>query len=145
MNIPRIEQEIVDMVNRETEAWNRKDAETLLSLFHPDMVWPWPPTAQSHNPVDWVMVLGRFDRGRWKQVWQELFDSHELVHNRREIRKIQVSAQGDAAFAGVDVDTLWRDHGGREFHWKGRACKVYSKLGGHWKMTMHTGLLEYPT
>jgi hypothetical protein len=23
-------------------------------------------------------------------------------------------------------------------------CKVYSKVGGEWKMTMHTGVLEYP-
>lgn len=131
------------MVNRETEAWNRKDADTLLSLFHPDMVWPWPRTPQSHDPLDWVMVLGRYERGRWKQVWQELFDSHELVHNRRQIRKILISEQGDAAFAVVDVDTFWRSHKGSDFHWKGRACKVYSKIGNEWKMTMHTGLLEY--
>lgn len=143
MNVSAIEQEIVQMVNRETEAWDRKDAEALLSLFHADMVWPWPRTAQSHDPVDWVFVLGRYDRERWKQVWQELFDSHELVHNRRRICKIEVSAQGDAAFAVVDVDTLWRNHGGGDFHWKGRACKVYSKVDGQWKMTMHTGLLEY--
>jgi hypothetical protein len=23
-------------------------------------------------------------------------------------------------------------------------CKVYSKVGSEWKMTMHTGVLEYP-
>lgn len=137
------EEQIIQIVNWETEAWNRKDAEALLSLFHPDMVWPWPKTAQSHDPQDWVMVLGRYDRVRWKQVWQDLFDSHELVHNRREIRKIEISEQGDAAFAVVDVDTLWRDRGGKDFHWRGRACKVYSRVGDEWKMTMHTGLLEY--
>jgi ketosteroid isomerase-like protein len=43
----------------------------------------------------------------------------------------------------VDVDTLWRDREGGEQHWKGRACKVYSKVEGRWKMTMHTGLLDY--
>jgi ketosteroid isomerase-like protein len=32
-----------DMVNRETEAWNRKDADALVALFHPDMAWPWRP------------------------------------------------------------------------------------------------------
>ena len=26
---------------------------------------------------------------------------------------------------------------------RGRACKVYCKTNGEWKMTMHTGLLEY--
>jgi ketosteroid isomerase-like protein len=41
------------------------------------------------------------------------------------------------------VDTLWRDRAGNDFHWKGRACKVYSKVGSEWKMTMHTGLLAY--
>ncbi len=54
-----------------------------------------------------------------------------------------MSAEGDGAFAVVDVDTLWRDAAGRVQHWKGRACKVYSKVGGGWKMTMHTGLLDY--
>jgi ketosteroid isomerase-like protein len=66
-----------------------------------------------------------------------------LVHNRRQIQKIEVSEQGDGAFAVVDVDTLWRDASGNDFHWKGRACKVYGWNGKEWKMTMHTGLLEY--
>jgi len=138
-----VEQQIRDMVNRETEAWNAQDADALLSLFHPDMVWPWPPNSHSHDPADWVMVLGRFDPERWKQVWQDLFDTHCLIHNRREIRHIKISDQGDGAFAVVDVDTLWRDRDGNDFLWKGRACKVYSKVGPEWKMTMHIGLLEY--
>ena len=29
---------ITDMVKRETEAWNRKDPDGLVALFHPDMV-----------------------------------------------------------------------------------------------------------
>ncbi len=138
-----IEAEIVEIVNRETRAWDRKDANLLLTIFHPDMVWPWPRTGQSHDPMDWVMVLGRYDRERWRQGWQQLFHTHELVHNRRQIRKIEISEQGDGAFAVVDVDTLWRDREGKDFHWKGRACKVYSRVGNEWKMTMHTGLLEY--
>jgi ketosteroid isomerase-like protein len=139
----QIEQQIRDMVNRETEAWNSQNADALLSLFHPDMVWPWPPDNHSHDPANWVMVLGRFDRERWKKVWQGLFDTHQLIHNRREIHHIKVSDQGDGAFAVVDVDTLWRDRDGKDFHWKGRACKVYSRVGPEWKMTMHTGLLQY--
>jgi ketosteroid isomerase-like protein len=138
-----IEQEIVEIVNRETEAWDAQDVEKLISVFHPDMVWPWPPSSHSHDPMDWVMVMGRYDRERWKKTWQQLFDSHVLVHNRREMRRIEISEQGDGAFAVVDVDTLWRDRGGKDFHWKGRACKVYSRIGQEWKMTMHTGLLEY--
>jgi ketosteroid isomerase-like protein len=107
------------------------------------MVWPWPSTNDAHDPADWVMVLGRFDTQRWKKVWQDLFDTHALVHNRRKMIKIEVSDQGDGAFAVVDVDTLWRDQDGKDFHWKGRACKVYSWMGTEWKMTMHTGLLKY--
>ena len=138
-----IEAEIVEIVNRETRAWDRKDVNLLITIFHPDMVWPWPRTAQSHDPMDWVMVFGRYDRERWRQSWQQLFDTHELVHNRRQIKRIEISEQGDSAFAVVDVDTLWRDRQGRDSHWKGRACKVYSRLANEWKMTMHTGLLEY--
>jgi ketosteroid isomerase-like protein len=139
----QLRQEIVEMVNRETRAWDSKDVELLISIFHPDMVWPWPATPHSHDPMDWVMGMGRYDRKRWKAVWQELFDTHALVHNRRQIRRIEISAEGDGAFAVVDVDTLWRNRNGEDFHWKGRACKVYSKTSDGWKMTMHTGLLEY--
>src|SRR3989449_10996027 len=52
--------------------------------------WPWPPTAQSHDPMTWVMVWGRFNAARWRRGWQELFDTHTLVHNRRDIKKIVV-------------------------------------------------------
>jgi ketosteroid isomerase-like protein len=130
-------------VNRETRAWDTRDVDLLITIFHPDMVWPWPPDSHAHDPADWVLLLGRFDAPRWKKGWQELFDTHDLIHNRRQIMKIQVSEQCDGAFAVVDVDTLWRDRGGKDFHWKGRACKVYSRVGKDWKMTMHTGLLEY--
>ena len=65
------------------------------------------------------------------------------VRHEREIRKIEVSEEGDGAFAVVDIDTLWRDPEGNDRRWKGRVCKVYSKVGGEWKITMHTGVLEY--
>jgi len=42
-----------------------------------------------------------------------------------------------------EVEAEIREMVGREQHWKGRACKVYSKVEGEWKMTMHTGLLDY--
>lgn len=139
----KIENEIREIVNRETRAWDSQDVDLLITIFHPDMVWPWPRTSASHDPMDWVIVLGRFDVERWKKVWRELFASHTLVHNRRQLKKIEISEQGDGAFAVVDVDTLWRDRNGNDFHWKGRACKVYSRIGDSWKMTMHTGLLSY--
>ena len=43
----------------------------------------------------------------------------------------------------MDVDTLWVAPDGTEDRWRGRVCKVYSKVGDDWKMTMHTGVLDY--
>jgi ketosteroid isomerase-like protein len=137
------EQQIKEVVDRETRAWDTQDIRLLMSIFHPDMVWPWPPNAQAHDPMEWLFGAGRYDEERWSQSWQELFDTHTLVHNRRAIRKIAVTPEGDGAFAVVDVDTLWRDLHGKDCHWLGRACKVYSRMGNEWKMTMHTGLLDY--
>jgi hypothetical protein len=137
------ESEIVEMVHLETRAWDTQDVRLLTSLFHPDMVWPWPKTNRSHDPMDWELVLGKFNEERWGKGWQDLFDHFTLVHNKREIKKIVISAEGDGAFAVVDIDTLWVDKDQNENHWKGRVCKVYSKTGNGWKMTMHTGTLEY--
>ena len=72
------------------------------------MVWPWPRTYTSVDPVDWRLVLGRFDEERWRRFFEEHFAAHELVHNRRSLAKIEVSAEGDGALAVVDIDTLWR-------------------------------------
>ena len=136
--------EIQAMVDRETWAWDHQDAEALVSLFHPDMVWPWPPDASTHDPARWVFPLGRYNRERWKAGWEELFRTHELVHNRRRTVRIEVSPERDGGFAVVDVDTLWRNRGDRTpFHWKGRACKGYTKVGSQWLLVYHTGLLEY--
>jgi ketosteroid isomerase-like protein len=138
-------EQIEEIVHRETRAWDTQDVDLLLTIFHPDMVWPWPPDAHSHDPAGWVLEFGRFDAERWRRNWQALFDTHRLVHNRRSIEKILLSAEGDGAFAVVDVDTLWEDRQGKPFHWKGRACKVYTKVGGEWKLIAHTGLLDYGT
>jgi hypothetical protein len=54
-----------------------------------------------------------------------------------------ISEEKDGAFAVVDIDTLWIDKNSNKNHWKGRVCKVYSKIGNEWKMTMHTGVLNY--
>jgi len=66
-----------------------------------------------------------------------------LVHNIREIKKIELSKEGDGAFAVVDIDTLWVDTNENKNRWKGRVCKFYSKVGKEWKMIMQTGVLEY--
>jgi ketosteroid isomerase-like protein len=141
--MPNPHAEVREIIDRETRAWDTQDVELLLSVLHPDMVWPWPPHARAHDPIEWVLVLGRFDRERWRRGWQTLFDTHQLVHNRREIKRIEISTEGDGAFAVVDVDTLWRHDDGTEQRWQGRACKIYSLVGGEWKMIAQTGLLEY--
>jgi ketosteroid isomerase-like protein len=137
------ELEIKEIVDRETKAWNTKNVDLLISIFHPDMVWPWPKTSTSHDPMDWELVLGKFNKDKWSKGWQDLFDNNRLDHNYREIKKIVVSEDNDGAFAVVDIDTLWIDKDNKKTHWKGRVCKVYSRINGHWKMTMHTGVLEY--
>ena len=124
-----IEIQIKEIVDRETKAWDTQDVELLLSIFHPDMVWPWPKDSKSHNPVDWIFDFGKYNYERWKKRWQYLFDMYSLIHNNREIIKISVSDESDGAFAVVDVDTLWCGNSdGEEFHWKGRACKVYTNV-----------------
>ncbi|HJO04660.1 MAG TPA: nuclear transport factor 2 family protein [Acidobacteriota bacterium] len=133
-----------ELVDRETRAWDTQDVELLMSILHPDMVWPWPPHDQAHDPLDWVIDWGRYSDERWRRGWQDLFDSHELVHNHRETLRVVVSDEADGGLAVVDVDTLWRDASGHDFHWRGRAAKIYTKDGQDWKLIAHTGLLEYP-
>lgn len=139
-----VEEEIREIVDRETRAWDTRDVGLLLTVFHPDMVWPWPPGSDDHDPLDWVLEWGRFDADRWGAGWQALFDTHDLVRNDRVTRRIAVSDEGDGAFAVVDIDTLWRDGEGRDFHWLGRTCKIYTRLDEEWKMIAQTGALTYP-
>ncbi|TFG94642.1 DUF4440 domain-containing protein [Candidatus Thorarchaeota archaeon] len=139
----QIKSEIEDIVNRETLAWNTKDVELLISVFHPDMVWPWPRHSHAHDPMEWVIEWGRYDYERWKKGWQDLFDTHELIRNNRVIKMIEISKEGDGAFAVVDIDTLWHSADGKDNHWKGRTCKVYTRVNNEWKMMMQTGVLDY--
>lgn len=136
--------QIKEIVDRETEAWNSNNVDQLVSVFHKDMVWPWPPTQDHHDPMDWVLVQGRFDAKRWGDSWQGLFDSHELLHNVRTIKKIEISKENDGAFAVVDIDTLWRNKKtGKEMNWKGRTCKTYTLTNEGWKMIHQVGVLDY--
>ncbi len=140
----KIIDEIKEIVNRETEAWNTQNIHLLLTIFHKDMVWPWPAKSTDHDPMKWEMVLGRFNYQRWRIFYKNFFEKYRLVHNKRVIKKIVISDHNDGAFAIVDVDTLWSDkETGEKHHWKGRTCKVYSKVDDEWKMTMHTGVLQY--
>ena len=135
---------IREIVDRETRAWDTRDVPLLLSVFHPDMVWAWPETYTSLDPVDWHLVLGRFDADRWGTRFTELFRAWTLVHNHRETIRIEVSAEGDGALAVVDIDTLWRQGtGDGQMHWLGRTCKLYARVGDNWKMTAQVGALRY--
>jgi hypothetical protein len=104
-----VETQIREIVNIKTQTWNDKDIEKLLSVFHPDMVWPWPRTPESHDPIDWVFGMGRFNHERWKRIYSDFFESHMLIHNVRKTLKIVVSHEDDGSFAVVDVDTLWHN------------------------------------
>ena len=141
-----VEQIIQGLVDIETEGWDTKNPDLFLSIIHPDMVWAWPPTTDAHDPVDWVFVMGRFNKERWRRLWQGLFDIYHLIYNVRKTVKIQITAEEDGAYAVVDIDTLWRHKETNEpFHWKGRVCKFYTKMpDGEWKLISHTGALEYP-
>jgi hypothetical protein len=134
------------MGDYETLGWDTKDPEPFLSMIHPDMAWPFAPNADAHDPVDWHFIMGRFDEDQWRRDYQVLFAAHDLIHNNRNTVKIEVAPTEDAAFAVVDIDTLWRNkETGTDFHWKGRVCKIYSKLRtGEWKFYWQTSALNYP-
>ena len=89
------------MVAREKRAWDSKDVELLMSLLHPDMVWPFPGEDRSLDPMTWTAGLGRYDAARWSGDWQSLFDDYELVHNRREIRRIVTAADASDEVAAT--------------------------------------------
>ena len=104
---------IQEIVDRETHAWDTQNVPLLLSVFHPDMVWAWPATYTSLDPVDWRLAIGRFDAKRWGHLYSELFRTHTLIHNRRATIKTELSAEGDGGMAIVDIDTLWQNNGDR--------------------------------
>jgi ketosteroid isomerase-like protein len=138
-----IENDIQEIIDRETAAWNTKSIPLLLSIFHPDMVWVWPTDPHKHDPMTWTSFLGKFDQERWTAVYNEWFSTFELINNQRTTQKIYVTKQGDGAFAVVDVDTLWRSPSGEESHWLGRTCKTYTKTPQGWKMISQVGVLDY--
>jgi ketosteroid isomerase-like protein len=140
-----VKQQIQALVDQVTLGLNTKNADLFLDMIHPDMVWPWPPTSRDHDPVRWDFVLGRFNKEQWRQNFQAIFDHYDLVHNLREMVKIAVSPEEDAALAVVDVDSLWRDKDTKqEIHWKGRVCSIYARMTARdWKLISQTGPLDY--
>src|SRR3989338_3198976 len=104
-----MENEIKEIVDRETRAWNTQDVNLFLSIFHKDMVWPWPTNNESHDPASWELRLGKFDYKRWRGIYAKFFKENKLVHNNRKIVKIKISKEGNGAIAVVDIDTLWEN------------------------------------
>lgn len=141
----KIKETIQRLVDLETEGWNTKNPDLFLSIIHHDMVWPWPASKDSHDPVNWVFELGRFNYERWKNNWQNIFNRNDLIHNRRKTIKIEITKELDGAFAVVDIDTLWQNKKTKESsNWKGRVCKIYTKMSNNeWKLISHTGVLDY--
>jgi hypothetical protein len=83
---------------------------------------------------------GRFNRERWRPGREELFRTHELVHNRRRTVHIVASAEGDGAFAAVDVDTMCRRQADAPAP---PGLQGHSRVGGAWSLIFHTGLLRF--
>ncbi|EFA75698.1 hypothetical protein PPL_10751 [Heterostelium album PN500] len=136
---------IQSLVDLETECWNKQNIIPFLNMIHPDMVWPFPPTDRDHDPTTWVFIMGRFNFERWKSMYDEIFSNHYLSHNIRKTLNIKVSKEEDAALAVVDIDTLWIENKtGKPFHWKGRVCKIYTKMTDNkWLFYSQTGALDY--
>jgi hypothetical protein len=65
------EREFQAMVDRETAAWDRQDAEALVELFHPDMVWPPLLSAQS---LAGLISVGQFPKLTWSADLDWQFD-----------------------------------------------------------------------
>ena len=145
--------EIQEIIDRESRAFDTADTALMLTVYHPDLVWAWPPHSRAYDPMDWVIRMGRFDYDRWYRLTQLFFDTHTLVHNKRITRKIQMTDEQDGAFAVVDVDTLFTQNpdedspwheGGNELHILGRACKIYTTVGDEWKLLYQPGTMHYP-
>lgn len=145
--------EIQEIIDRESRAYETGDTELMLTVFHPDMVWAWPPHNRAYDPMEWVLRMGRFNYDRWYQLLELFFSTHTLVHNRRVTQKIVMSAEQDGAFAVVDVDTLfiqkpdgdspWHSGSG-ESRTLGRACKIYTTVNDEWKLLYQPGTMHYP-
>jgi hypothetical protein len=57
------------------KTWDTQNIDLLMSIFHPDMVWPWPKSPQSPDPMDWILKWGRYDYNRGRNGWLKLLIS----------------------------------------------------------------------
>lgn len=136
---------IQELIDRESRAYDTYDADLMMTIFHPDMVWVWPPHSRAYDPMEWVLRMGRYHPVRWRAYLQKFFDEYLVVRNQRTTRKIVVTPEGDGGFAVVDINTLWRKRdGSAEMPNNGRACKIYTLVGGEWKFFYQPGSMQYP-
>ena len=129
---------IENVIHRETQAWDEGDVDLLFGIFHPELVWIWPPTGFVGDLLGSKLQVSRFDPDHWRAGWSSIF-SNELLRNERQIRKVTPSPRGDAAVAVVEVAASWRTAQGAA-GWSGLATKCYVRVGGGWKMITHIGL-----
>ena len=127
-----VAEEIEEIVKLEGSAGDDQDIDMLLTVYHDDRGWVWPQNPGSHDPLDWLIEVGAFDPARWRAGWSKIFGGG-VTGNERDLRKVIVSPEGDAAVAIVDVEV-------ESVGWAGRVSKVYSKIGDEWKMITHNGL-----
>ena len=107
------------------------------------MVWVWPTDSKNLDPISWELPQGRFNYTRFSKVYLDWFEKFELITNVRNTQKILISREGDAAFAVVDIDTLWRSETGEKSHWIGRTGKSYVKMLDGWKMINQVGVFSF--
>ena len=146
-------EEIIEIVERESRAFETADAELMLTIYHPDMVWAWPPHAKAHDPMEWIMRVGRFDYEKWLKMTKLFMGTHKLIHNHREIKKILMTDEQDGALAVVDIETSFEQTPNEDSPWnegggivevKGRAAKIYTLVGEEWKLLYQPGTMHYP-
>lgn len=149
--------EIEEIVYREGRAFQNQDVDLMMSIYHPDMVMPWPLHSRAYDPMEWIMRMGKFNLDRWSKKLHVYFDTHEFVHDRRVIKKILFSEEQDGALAVVDVDSLFRQKPGTDSPWHneagqkvgeirtlGRAGKIYTLVNDEWKLIAQPGTMHYP-
>src|SRR5947208_3351434 len=100
-----IQQQIRDIVDRETRAWDAQDVELLISCFHPAMVWPWPPTPQSHDPMTWGWCFAASTASGGSGAGRGRFTRTTLVQTGGKVRRAECRAEGAERSRGGESAT----------------------------------------
>lgn len=132
-------QHIMEVLERESRAWSARDVDGLLSVFHPDAVWPFLFNRLNPSPMVWRLTLDRFDSSAWGTYFQRIFEECAITKNVREVKSISFSTRGDQAIAVLDIDTAWLRRDGEPMRWVGRVAKVFSIMGTEWRIMTQYG------